>query len=66
MLLSRAAKKRGKKDYNLGALVYELSENPDEKESTDWIEIVISQLNMNDVISDDKLNELNSKIEQIK
>ena len=27
VLLTRAAKKQGKKDYNIGALVYELSEN---------------------------------------
>ena len=43
VLLTRAAKKQGKKDYNIGALVYELSENNNyEKQSTDWIEIVIS------------------------
>ena len=67
VLLTRAAKKQGKKDYNIGALVYELSENNNyEKQSTDWIEIVISQLNMKDLISDDVLTELNEKIEEIK
>ena len=67
VLLTRAAKKQGKKDYNIGALVYELSENNNyEKQTTDWIEIVISQLNMKDLISDDVLTELNEKIEEIK
>ena len=27
VLLTRAAKKQGKKDYNIGALVYELADN---------------------------------------
>ena len=60
VLLSRAAKKIGNENFNIGGLVFEITK---EKQSnmekaeipTAWIEIVISELNMNEIISDEVL-----------
>ena len=64
VLLSRAAKKRGNENFNIGGLVFEITK---EKTSTAekaevptaWIEIVIGQLNMNEIISDEVLQVVN-------
>lgn len=66
-MLSRAAKKKGTNDCNIGGLVFELSEQKlDENKTANWIEIVINNLHMQDLISDEVLNGINDKIEQIK
>lgn len=71
VLLSRAAKKRGNENFNIGGLVFEITK---EKTSTAekaevptaWIEIVIGQLNMNEIISDEVLQVVNQQIQFIK
>ena len=64
VLLSRAAKKKGTNDANIGGLVFELSDQKlDENKTAAWIEIVINNLHMQDLISDEVLNEINDKIE---
>ena len=60
VLLSRAARKQGNENFNIGGLVFEITkEKPNNAENeelpTAWIEIVISQLNMKELISDEVL-----------
>ena len=47
--------------------MFELSDQKlDENKTATWIEIAINNLHMQDLISDEVLNEINDKIEQIK
>ena len=71
VLLSRAARKQGNENFNIGGLVFEITkEKPNnstnEELPTAWIEIVISQLNMKELISDEVLQVVNSQIQFIK
>lgn len=59
--LARAARKQGNSDFNIGGLVFEVSEQKDIDAQAipgAWIEIVISQLNMTELISKDLLHRL--------
>ena len=56
--LARAARKQGNPDFNIGGLVFEVSEQKDIDAQAipgAWIEIVISQLDMTELISKDLL-----------
>ena len=71
VLLSRAARKQGNDNFNIGGLVFEITrEKPtsadDEEEPRAWIEIVISQLNMKELVSDELLEAINKKIQFVK
>lgn len=63
MLLSRAAKKKGNMDFNIGGLIYEVTEKEDKYETDQipqaWLEIVISQINMKEIITDEVLERVN-------
>ena len=70
VLLSRAAKKQGIDNFNIGGLVFEVTTQKDNQDKnelpTAWIEIVISQLNMKELISDTVLKQVNEQISVIK
>ena len=44
--------KKGREDFNLGSLIFELSESKTKVEKAEtWIEIVLGQIDMNNLIS---------------
>lgn len=68
--MARAARKHGKFDFSIGGLVLEVSQpvTTNAKKSNEpqaWIEIVISQLNMEELIEDEVLEKLKSRLHQI-
>ena len=70
VILARAARKHGKFDFSIGGLVLEVSQpvTTNAKKSNEpqaWIEIVISQLNMEELIEDEVLEKLKSRLHQI-
>lgn len=69
LCLSRASVKQGNMNFNIGGLVFEITENKEddsEKAPTAWIEVVINQLNMKDLISDEVLQTINEQLSTIK
>ena len=60
VVLARAARKQGKFDFSIGGLVLEISqpvveENSKNKNPQAWIEIVIAQIKMEEIIDDDTI-----------
>lgn len=50
-------------DFNIGGLIYEVTEKEDKYETDQipqaWLEIVISQINMKEIITDEVLERVN-------
>ena len=68
-MLSRAARRQGNFDFNIGGLVFEITEKKDlEKDNipTAWIEVVISQIDMKEIISDEVLEIVNKQVQVIR
>ncbi len=70
VILARAARKQGKFDFSIGGLVLEISqpvveENSKNKNPLAWIEIVIAQIKMEEIIDDDTIKRLKDRLLEI-
>ncbi len=70
VVLARAARKQGKFDFSIGGLVLEISqpvveENSKNKNPLAWIEIVIAQIKMEEIIDDDTIKRLKDRLLEI-
>ena len=61
VLLSRAARKQGNDSFDIGGLMFEVTEPDNEKDKAPpaWIELVISQLDFKELLSEEVLTQIN-------